>query len=48
MTIIADQLVTISDSTVHRGQVHLLVGWHAAMTDQQLTVARHERQRVPV
>ena len=30
------------------GQVYLLVGWHATMTDQQLTVARLERQRVPV
>ena len=30
------------------GQVYLLVGWHAAMTDQQLTIARLERQRVPV
>ena len=30
------------------GQVYLLVGWHASMTDQQLTVARLVRQRVPV
>jgi len=30
------------------GQVYLLVGWHASMTDQELTVARLERERVPV
>ena len=30
------------------GQVYLLAGWHAAMTDQQLTAARLERQPVPV
>jgi hypothetical protein len=30
------------------GQVYLLVGWHASISDQQLTIARLERQRVPV
>jgi hypothetical protein len=30
------------------GQVYLLVGWHSSIGDQQLTVARLERQRVPV
>jgi hypothetical protein len=30
------------------GQVYLLVGWHSSISDQQLTVARLERQRVPV
>ena len=30
------------------GQVYLLAGWHSSMTDQELTVARLERERVPV
>ena len=30
------------------GQVYLLVGWHASTSDQQLALARLERQRVPV
>jgi len=44
----APQVYFYTERPFAAGQVYLTAGWHATPEDQQLSVARLERQRVPV
>ena len=44
----APQLFFYAERAFAGGQVYLIPGWHDSLDDQRLTVARLQRQRVPV